>query len=693
MTTKHNWFRVAFMAAVMTAGGAQVHGVQQPDAQSADALLGAALHQEEVEGNLEAAIATYQALLARPGTSPALAAAALVRMAGCYEKLGEPEARETYERVVSEYPDQRVQVDAARAKLAALNVRATSSDTLTVRELVANDGNRPWADFDVSRDGHRFVYTDTGDLVTSEPATGKAHHFYGVHWSNDCETFGSPVLSPDDTRVAYKNFPCRGATTRIEVNTLDGGHRETVYEFADDRPVNIHDWSADGERLLLSIRAPDDSMFLATLGFADGTVQRLATLDWSAPQRAQYSPDGRFIAYDSTKNGDRQIYLMSADGAQERVLVDSSGEDEQPLWTHDGRFLLFRSDRSGKWDLYALRMHDGKPLGDDVLIKANLGTGTSLRGITPEGQLFYHELVGGMSVAIAERVETPRETIEARILPNVLTIDARKPDFFSDGRGLAYITGQYGNQKIRITDLEGAILKDIQLDRRYQPDQLWVSPDGGRLAVKVYDAGVQRLMVLSVETGAVLKVLSPVEGDEYFFNLGWSQDGRRVHLLKKLGGRGDPGPRSLVSIDVETEEVESTTLGTDVQLAFLSPSREHVALIWSADGAWNSNQLRLRSLSDGSEKRLAGPAISSFVVWEADSRRLFYLKWDDTRLYSYSLDTEEETVLVEDMKDLIPKAASPDGQYWAFENRGVWDEHIWVLENFLPERADVSASR
>ena len=136
------------------------------------------------------------------------------------------ESEETYQRVVNEYPDQRDQVDAAREKLAALDVRATSSDTLTVRELVHNDGSRPGADFDVSRDGHRFVYTQTGDLVTSEPDTGKAHHFYGVHWSNDCETFGSPVLSPDDTRVAYNNFPCRGATTRI-FNSASSSDRNT----------------------------------------------------------------------------------------------------------------------------------------------------------------------------------------------------------------------------------------------------------------------------------------------------------------------------------------------------------------------------------------------------------------------------------------------------------------------------------
>ena len=682
------WIATWLLAALLALPGTALAQVR------AEVALRAAMETETVAGDLRGAIEQYRKIA--EGDDPRLAAAALVRMAGCYEKLGEPAARETYERVVSEYPDQRDQVEAARAKLAALNVRATTSDTLTVRELVPSDGSRLEADFDVSRDGHRFVYTHTGDLATSEPATGEAHHFYGVHWSRDCENFLSPVLSPDDTRVAYVRYSqCSGDTTiatRIEVNTLDGGHRETVYEFADARNVTAHDWSADGERLLLSIRAADDSMFLATLDFADRTVQRLATLDWSAPQRAQYSPDGQFIAYDSTKNDDRQIYLMSADGAQERVLVDSSGEDDQPLWTHDGRFLLFRSDRSGHWDLYALRIHDGKPLGDDVLIKANLGTGTRLRGITPEGQLFYHELVGGMSVAIAERVETPRESIQARILPKVLALDTRRPDFTPDGSGLAYIAGHYGDHKLRITDLKGEILQDIPVDRRYgSPGTPKFSPDGARLTVPVYDAGIKRLLVLSAETGTLLKVLSPVERDVNFFSLGWARDGRRVYLLVNDGG---DYTRSLVSIDVETEEVESTTLGTGVWMAFLSPSREHVALIRRGETETRTmTHLVLRSLADGREKALAGPMISSFVVWEADSRRLVYLKWNDTRLYSFSLDTEEETVLVEDMKDLIPKAASPDGQYWAFENRGVWDEHIWVLENFLPERADVSASR
>ena len=62
-----------------------------------------------------------------------------------------------------------------------------------------------------------------------------------------------------------------------------------------------------------------------------------------------------------------------------------------------------------------------------------------------------------------------------------------------------------------------------------------------------------------------------------------------------------------------------------------------------------------------------------------------YRKSGDPRLYSFSLDTEEETVLVEDMENLNLTAVSPDGRYWALEVRGQRGTLILALENFLPE--------
>src|SRR5512134_3715924 len=67
--------------------------------QSADpeGLFQAALYKEQVELKLEQAIAGYADVVARGSSSRALAAKALLQMAGCYERLGRPEARATYE--------------------------------------------------------------------------------------------------------------------------------------------------------------------------------------------------------------------------------------------------------------------------------------------------------------------------------------------------------------------------------------------------------------------------------------------------------------------------------------------------------------------------------------------------------------------------------------------------------------------
>src|SRR6266567_4672317 len=83
-----------------------------------DSMLGAALHQEEVQGDLKGAIAAYQKVVAAPGVSRKTAAEALVHMGQCYEKLGDSESRKVYEQVVRDYADQKEAVALARARLA-----------------------------------------------------------------------------------------------------------------------------------------------------------------------------------------------------------------------------------------------------------------------------------------------------------------------------------------------------------------------------------------------------------------------------------------------------------------------------------------------------------------------------------------------------------------------------------------------
>ena len=286
-------------------------------------------------------------------------------------------------------------------------------------------------------------------------ATGEVHRLFNTGYGDS--TFQAPVFSPDEARVAFVRYAdSRDAGgTRIEVSGLGGQNREVVYDFKEPMvSAKPYDWSPDGTTILVAADAPDNTKFLGTVDIERKSLRRLLTLDWQFPQRAEYSPDGRFIAYDSTKDGASKIYLISPDGAQERVLVESSGDNDSPTWTRDGRFLLFRSDRSGQWGLYALPMQDGQAAGRATLVMS-LGESTLLSGITTEDQLFYSDFVDGRDIGITDRVDETTETAPVRLLPKVGTTEIKSPSFSPDGQRLAYLAGPGAKKTVLVTDLQG----------------------------------------------------------------------------------------------------------------------------------------------------------------------------------------------------------------------------------------------
>ena len=76
----------------------QTTGAQQGTAQL-EKQLARAHHKATVDGDLPGAIEEYKQIVAAAGSNRTIAAQALVRMAECYQKLGDAEARHIYERV------------------------------------------------------------------------------------------------------------------------------------------------------------------------------------------------------------------------------------------------------------------------------------------------------------------------------------------------------------------------------------------------------------------------------------------------------------------------------------------------------------------------------------------------------------------------------------------------------------------
>src|SRR6266576_926810 len=121
-----------------------------------ESMLGAALHEEEVQGDLKGAIAAYQKVVATPGVSRKTAAEALVRMGQCYEKLGDTESRKAYERVVKEYSDQKEAAPLARARLGG--TAASQVGGIITRQVWAGPNVDAYGT--VSPDGRLLSFTD-----------------------------------------------------------------------------------------------------------------------------------------------------------------------------------------------------------------------------------------------------------------------------------------------------------------------------------------------------------------------------------------------------------------------------------------------------------------------------------------------------------------------------------------------------
>jgi Tol biopolymer transport system component len=94
---------------------------------------------------------------------------------------------------------------------------------------------------------------------------------------------------------------------------------------------------------------------------------RRLTADEAADGEPAASPDGRLIAFVSTRDGNRELYVMRADGSRKRRVTRNAADDEWPRWTAEGR-IVFQSDRDGDYDLYVV-----SAAGSELRRLTNLG--------------------------------------------------------------------------------------------------------------------------------------------------------------------------------------------------------------------------------------------------------------------------------------------------------------------------------
>jgi len=118
--------------------------------------------------------------------------------------------------------------------------------------------------------------------------------------------------------------------------------------------------SPDGRRVAFSGRGANAHIWMADL--SGTTAPRRLTFE-GRNQFPVWSPDGRFVAFQSDREGDPAIYWQPADGSGGalRLTRPDEGSAHAPeAFSPDGQQLLFRASRAGEWELWSWTRADGR---------------------------------------------------------------------------------------------------------------------------------------------------------------------------------------------------------------------------------------------------------------------------------------------------------------------------------------------
>jgi Tol biopolymer transport system component/predicted Ser/Thr protein kinase len=143
--------------------------------------------------------------------------------------------------------------------------------------------------------------------------------------------YGRAVWSPDSKRLILER-----SGGGLEEITVGSGHHEVLTQ----TQLSPVDWSLDGGAILCSSAS---SSRLSLLSMTPGhALQTLATTPYQQ-QHGRFSPDGRYIAYESTESGSLAIFVAAFPSLSGKRRV-SPGGGTVPVWSKDGKKLYYRAE-------------------------------------------------------------------------------------------------------------------------------------------------------------------------------------------------------------------------------------------------------------------------------------------------------------------------------------------------------------
>jgi serine/threonine-protein kinase len=271
-----------------------------------------------------------------------------------------------------------------------------------------------------------FALSAAGDLLFVQPATPDAPL---LSWwtpsgasqvKADTRRLRHARLAPDSRRIAAVST----GDSRPDIWVADverGAATRLTHERINASPV----WAADGRVVYFAAR--DDGPFEVWSRDADAATPQTRLLRLAShafPGSA--SPDGfRLAAVVATPQRGTDIVLIPLGGGGPTPLVQSAFDDDAPAFSPDGRLLAYQSAETGRWQVYVVRLGDGRR------IPVSTAGGERPVWSRDGAWLYYCTEAGLMRAAVSQNPDGPQV---GRVEPIPAGINARIAGIAADGR-------------------------------------------------------------------------------------------------------------------------------------------------------------------------------------------------------------------------------------------------------------------
>ncbi|MFC2160833.1 tetratricopeptide repeat protein [Acidobacteriota bacterium] len=654
--------------------------------ESAEEIFEKAFYYEDVQGDLEKAIELYEQILKQFPENREIAAKAQLQIGICYEKQGLQDAEEAFQKVIDNYPDQTEIYKAAQEKLSILQ-RAKAIVEKEEQGLkmipIPWDRGKYWF-YTISPDGKKLAgLTGKLDIWITDIASGEEVQITNtgkegwIYWAPD-----SQKLASMDANGDFKVVPVQGGTPKILFKPP-----ETSEEFGGFMPTS---WSLDCQHINCWFYKKG----LFAIPISGGEWKEIFT--YSNPEDTEthtfpiLSPNEKFLVYSDT-TGNKDIYIMPAEGGEPTQLTDHPAKDVGRLLSYDGRWLIFNSNRNGKNERWIIGIspdgkREGVPFQVPLLSEANLG----MAGWTKENQIAF-----AYSKTISNLFMSNADGSEENQLTNMEWWDGAAR-WSPDGQSIAFISDRGGKTDIWLMPAQGGEPKNISAHSGVGGlGNLTWHPNG--LSISSVAGPSQGILNIDIENGSAERI--PFE----FFNLvqgmDWSPDGKRIafcffHPSDIEDSQLAKNPH-VYTIPSEGGEAVILTKVEEDNLSCGSPR-------WSPDGkkiafaddtgrVWvaNSEGGDPRAITDAIKEKSVGTIMGAWVVgWSPDGENIFFHRGrggekEERGYYSVPSQGGALQKLNIEASDLD---VSPDGKKYVYNRITKNINEYWLLENFLPEK-------